>query len=178
MRCEFTLMTIGDHRGTTPGIARAVTREREVSVNNLNSEPRRSVRPESFISAPDDSRKEGKLGSRTNGPSERSQRSQPEVDPESLFVPAAETDDRQWEPADERQDEEVMLGWDASGENVNLFISKTWLDCETNAPKDSGFHATFTNSGSNSYDHHHHQIPAGRGIAPTQRASQVRGLFD
>jgi len=42
----------------------------------------------------------------------------PDSDPDSLFLPA-DNDDRQWEPAELKEDNGDMLGWDASANNVS-----------------------------------------------------------
>ena len=119
MRCEFTLMTIGDYQGTTPGVSRAATREPGGSSTRPASEPRRSVRPETGVEAQGDARKEGRLGSRRTESVVQHDRRDESAASESLFVPAAEDDDQQWEPAEVNQEDEAMLGWDASANNVS-----------------------------------------------------------
>lgn len=123
MRCEFTLMTIGDYQGTTPVVTRAATRgPRETSANS-HPEPRRSVRPDTNDQPQGEARKEGKLGSRKTALAAQPENTRDESGSDSLFVPAAEDEDQRWEPADIRQDEEAMLGWDASASIVRFLAS-------------------------------------------------------
>jgi cell cycle checkpoint control protein RAD9A len=88
----------------------------------------------------------------------------PDPDPESLFVPGGD-DDNTWDPPNYEQDEEEMLlGWDASNENPN-----------------ASFHPTFRDSGTVARPQETRQPPAfasQEGLEPTQRLSQLHGMFD
>ncbi len=126
--CEFTLMTIGEYRrgSVTPAPAaarntsptpteRQLSRQASVQTNGQQTTnpmpPPTQPASRSFTREP---------------PSQRPQRPSPpppkaSLDPESLFLPAAD-DDRQW---DERNydDDQDTLGWDASADNVrNTYI--------------------------------------------------------
>ncbi|KAL9085379.1 MAG: hypothetical protein Q9159_004723 [Coniocarpon cinnabarinum] len=115
MRCEFTLMTLGDYRGTTPAITRTGTRELQAQPGGQLSESRRSVRPEA-PSAAQSQRRDGRLGSRTTVPNEPS-RGGAEVNEESLFVPP-DDEDQAWDPPNDQEEEEARLAWDPSGDDV------------------------------------------------------------
>ena len=81
---------------------------------------------------------------------------------DSLFVPMADDDeDQRWDPPEERDNDEAMLGWDGSGAN------------------DFDFRATFTDA-KETLPHQGQQLTESgeQGILPTQRASQVKSLFD
>jgi cell cycle checkpoint control protein RAD9A len=78
-----------------------------------------------------------------------------EADPESLFVRQAEEDAR-WEPVDYNNEEEETLGWDASAE------------------RDTAAFPTFRDTGSLSRTETEDSSEA---LAPTQRVSQIKGLW-
>lgn len=84
-----------------------------------------------------------------------------EPDPESLFMPQDDADDdRTWDPPNyDRDDEEEMLGWDASNDNLSATMRPT--------VKDVGRPAKASASTREST-----QLSQG-GLAPTQRLSQV-----
>ena len=125
MQCEFTLMTIGDYRGgsVTPAPA---------SVGQMSPAPaerapshqhtvQTTIQPKTTTMPPPS---QPLSRSFTKEPqSQRTQRPSPpppkaSLDPESLFLPADEDDDRVW---GERSydDEQDTLGWDASANNVD-----------------------------------------------------------
>ena len=125
MQCEFTLMTIGDYRGdsVTPAPAAA----RQVSAAPAERAPSRQslvqnvVQPETTTMPPPS---QPLSRSFTREPqSQRTQRPSPpppkaSLDPESLFLPADDDDDRIWGERN-YDDEQDTLGWDASANNVN-----------------------------------------------------------
>jgi cell cycle checkpoint control protein RAD9A len=86
----------------------------------------------------------------------------PDPDPESLFIPG---DDDTWDPPNyEHEEEEEMLGWDASNENPS-----------------GSFHPTFRDSGRVARPQEKRVLPASpsqEGLEPTQRLSQLHGMFD
>ena len=121
MRCEFTLMTIGESsNAATQGASRASTREpppRQASASVSGSTLNRShteMPPPQRPASRTTTETTRRLGSRAEN---QPFHSQPDPDPESLFLP--DEDDRQWEPV-ENLDAEDMLGWDASLENVSF----------------------------------------------------------
>ena len=87
----------------------------------------------------------------------------PDPDPESLFFPGG--DDDTWDPPNyENEEEEEMLGWDASNDNPS-----------------ANFHQTFRDSGSVSRPQEKRQpydFASQEGLEPTQRLSQLHGMFD
>ena len=87
----------------------------------------------------------------------------PDPDPESLFIPG--DDDNTWDaPNYEHEEDEEMLGWDASNENPS-----------------GSFHPTFRDSGRVARPQEKRVLPAypsQEGLEPTQRLSQLHGMFD
>lgn len=85
-------------------------------------------------------------------------------DPESLFIPGGDYDNT-WDPPNfEQEEEEETLGWDASNENPS-----------------GSFHPTFRDSGSAAQSRQKQSLPAyssQEGLEPTQRLSQLHGMFD
>nr|POF13323.1 dna repair protein rad9 [Quercus suber] len=85
--------------------------------------------------------------------------------PDSLFVPG-DDEDRPWDtPNYDEQDGEEMLGWDASNDNSSV-----------------SFHPAFRDSPSAQPDRRQLQdgdtMPSQEGLEPTQRLSQLHGMFD
>ena len=166
MHCEFTLMTTGDFRG-----ASSTQNPNFVSTRSASRQP--SALP---VQAPSGSVSEmppparpgpnKPLGSQNQSRSFNAQAKQPsptEEDPDedSLFVPGGE-DDPTWDPPNyEREEEEEMLGWDASMENPG-----------------ASFHPTFRDSGTVPGPQQQQQrqpptVESQEGLEPTQRLSQV-----
>ena len=126
MQCDFTLMTIGDYRGgsVTPAPAAAprpspAPAERAPS---CQSTARDTVQPRVTTMPPPS---QPLSRSFTKEPqSQRTQRPSPpppkgSLDPQSLFLPVDEDDDRIWGEKN-YDDEQDTLGWDASANNVSL----------------------------------------------------------
>ncbi|KAF1978339.1 hypothetical protein BU23DRAFT_524885 [Bimuria novae-zelandiae CBS 107.79] len=156
--CEFTLMTSGDYNGATalptPAPAAQVSRGASLAASAATSDARenRSMRPP--VEPPSRRPPRRQVGSRQAALPNR-----PPQDPESLFVNEDEEEDTQWEPADYNNEEEA-LGWDAS------------------ADRNAGNFPTFQDSGSFSRpDGVQSNTDSMEGIAPTQRVSQVKGLW-
>ena len=128
MQCEFTLMTIGDYRGGSVTPAPAAVRQ--VSAAPAEREPSRlstvqTTVPPKTTTMPPPSQQQSRSFTR-EVQSQRSQRPSPpppkaSLDPESLFVPADEDDDRIWGEKN-YDDEQDTLGWDASANNVNTLV--------------------------------------------------------
>ena len=129
MQCEFTLMTIGDYRGgsVTPAPA-AVS---QTSPAPTEREPSRqstiqtAVQPKATTTMPPPSQPLSR-GFNKEPQSQRTQRPSPpppkaSLNPESLFLPADEDDDRIWGERN-YDDEQDMLGWDASANNVSHLV--------------------------------------------------------
>ena len=130
MQCEFTLMTIGDYRGGSVIPAPAAGREISTRPAERPAERPASVQP----SAPARSRPVAEAmpppiepASRSFARESASQRPrrpsppppQASLDPESLFLPAGDDDDRRWDEKNYDEDEEDTLGWDASADHVS-----------------------------------------------------------
>ena len=125
MHCEFTLMTIGDYRGSSvtpaPAAVRQVSTERAPS---RQSTVQAAVQRKTTTMPPPS---QPPSRSFTREPqSQRIQRPSPpppkaSLDPESLFLPADEDGDRIWGERN-YDDEQDTLGWDASANNVNSLV--------------------------------------------------------
>ena len=127
MLCEFTLMTIGDFRGTSvtpgPSVSRgAPTRpsQREQTVPTLERNIEKPAKP----AFPPPSQPASRIFTRENV-SQRPNRpsppiTKPSIDAESLFLPP-DDDDRQWDEKNYGDPNEDMLGWDVSADNVSQF---------------------------------------------------------
>lgn len=125
MQCEFTLMTIGDYRGNSVTPAPAAVRQGSAApaerATSRQSTVQTAVQPKTTTMPPPS---QSLSRSFTREPqSQRTQRPSPpppktSLDPQSLFLPADEDDDRIWGERiyDKEQD---TLGWDASANNVN-----------------------------------------------------------
>lgn len=128
MQCEFTLMTIGDYRGRSVTPAPAAVRQ--VSAAPPDRGPSRqstaqtAAQPKTTTMPPPS---QPLSRSFTREPqSQRTQRPSPpppkaSLDPESLFLPVDEDDDRIWGERN-YDDEQDTLGWDASANNVNPLV--------------------------------------------------------
>lgn len=144
MICEFTLMTIGDYRGSsvtpTPVIARRPYTPRTDQATSARSTSRNTPFTEIEKRSPQetstcDSHKEknnvmpppmqpaSRSFTREN-PSQRPLRpspppSKPSIDPESLFLSAEQEEDRRWgDRSVEEEEDEDTLGWDLNAETV------------------------------------------------------------
>ena len=151
--CEFTLMTSGDYNaGTAPLTPASATQvPSRASAGNLDARDNRSMPPPVEPASRQSVRRQ--IGSRQASASVR-----PSQDQESLFV-NEEEDDTQWEPMDYNNEEEA-LGWDAS------------------ADRNAGNFSTFQDSGSFSRtEGAQSNEDSMDGIAPTQRVSQIKGLW-
>ncbi|KAJ4304998.1 hypothetical protein N0V90_000526 [Kalmusia sp. IMI 367209] len=154
--CEFTLMTSGDYNGVTApptpapqAPSRAASRT--ATAATIETHENRSMPPPVEPASRRPARRQ--MGSR------QASSPKPQPDPESLFVNQDEEEDTQWEPLDYNNEEEA-LGWDAS------------------ADRNTGNFSTFKDSGSFSRSD---AVDVGtdsmEGIAPTQRVSQIKGLW-
>ena len=143
MLCEFTLMTVGESRDASmtpaPAPASVTDRSRQSSVATREPstratsarEPSMPVQqaPErtnaSQMAPPPPPASRGSLrGNTAQGQDRPSQRPpQPSQDPESLFIPV-DDDDHQWDEPNYGDDDDV-LGWDASADNVNQHPSNS-----------------------------------------------------
>lgn len=118
MHCEFTLMTIGEAPSAeSQGVSRAATRA-PLTRQASESAPAKSTRSKTDMPPPpkpasNNAAEVPRLGRRNAADTCQQQ---PTQSSQGLFV--TDDDDRQWEPMEERENEEEMLGWDARGGNV------------------------------------------------------------
>jgi cell cycle checkpoint control protein RAD9A len=92
---------------------------------------------------------------------------EPEPDEDSLFMPAGD-DERTWDPPnfDQEEEEEEMLGWDATNEMRGSEPHPTFRDSSKSAPQSKQGEQQKQN-----------QSQWEDGLEPTQRLSQVRILL-
>ncbi|KAK5680616.1 hypothetical protein LTS10_007549 [Elasticomyces elasticus] len=158
---EFTLMTTGDMRA-------ASSTPNPHFVSNRSSSRQPSVtpalatnRPASEMPPPPRPGLGKPLLSQSQRANVKAQSRQPSMtesdpDPDSLFVPGE--DDRVWNQPDYEQDDtEEMLGWDANNEHRS---QQTFRDSGTARP--NGEVSSLSQAG----------------LEPTQRLSQMHGMFD
>jgi cell cycle checkpoint control protein RAD9A len=153
--CEFTLMTSGAYNGpvATPTPAPQIPSRLASRAQSAGTETRSMPPP----TVPASRRSTRRLSG-----SRRAASPKPQPDPESLFVNQDE-DDARWEPLNYNQEEEEMLGWDASADRDGADFP-TFRDSESFSRQNT---TTSTTPGTDSFE----------GIAPSQRASQVQGLW-
>lgn len=184
MLCEFTLMTIGEYRGGSVTPAPAVARNTPVAPTGKQQFHQSSAQTNGQQTAnqmPPPAQPASRSFTR-EPPNQRPQRPSPpppkaSLDPESLFLPAADDDDRRWDERNYNEDQDT-LGWDASAGSVcrqKSRVKASWANCITQDP--------FARS--NRSLHKDQEIPSrtepdyawpedvDRRIAPTQRLSEV-----
>jgi cell cycle checkpoint control protein RAD9A len=111
MLCEFTLMTIGDFRGGSVTPAPSIARTKP----NAPSD-RQTPAPSNSLMPPPS---QPVVRQRHNRPSPPPPKAS--LDPESLFFPEDESPSG-WDDRDEKEEED-LLGWDGSEDNVSLTLS-------------------------------------------------------
>jgi cell cycle checkpoint control protein RAD9A len=121
---EFILMTIGDHRGSslTPAPAAARSRSASTVPKQISEASRHGSAQDPGSMAPPPRSMASNVAS--NPAKSRSLRPsppppQPTLNRESLFLTDDEEDDRRWDPSRYEDEEEDMLGWDATTDNVS-----------------------------------------------------------
>ncbi|KAK3679341.1 hypothetical protein LTR78_000902 [Recurvomyces mirabilis] len=171
MHCQFTLMTTGDIRGASSTPDPKFVSNRSAS-RQPTAAPSQAVPSRSMSEMPPPPRpgpNKSLSMSQCQRPSLKPQSRQPsaaesEPDPDSLFMPGGE-EDRTWDPPNYEQDAgEEMLGWDTGNELPS-----------------ASFHQTFQDSGSAAKSQpRRREIPqySQEGLEPTQRLSQLHGMFD
>ncbi|KAF2211001.1 hypothetical protein CERZMDRAFT_112831 [Cercospora zeae-maydis SCOH1-5] len=189
MHSEFTLMTTGDRRGgsSAPGPnvkyvssrANGSSSSRQPSVASMQGGARiaNESRPVARPSA-------GKpLSSESQRPTLRNQVStmvgsvteEEDPDPDSLFVPDdGAGDDQAWDAPNYDNDDDEMLGWDASNDNLTASRRPTIRDLSGGSTAQQSGRSTHDRDALDARRHAH----LGGGIDPTQRLSQLRGMFD
>ncbi|KAI9758896.1 MAG: hypothetical protein M1835_000504 [Candelina submexicana] len=172
MICEFTLMTIGEPQGGSatpvPAPVRGQT-SNSTSRQGSNLPMQRASGPTQSAMLPP-----SRMVSRTRAqePARRRERrpSPPppkaSLESESLFLSDVQ-DDRRWDEADYENDDEDMLGWDASVDH-DAMANTYGRHVRDNTGGLSRRSSEDTDDGA----------LAGDRVAPTQRVSQIHGIFD
>ncbi|RDW70257.1 hypothetical protein BP5796_08654 [Coleophoma crateriformis] len=171
---EFILMTIGDARGSSaPKAGRASSKIASKQPLEARSSSKRTASvaemgPPSAV-APNLSRKVSK-------PSPPPP--QPSIQSNALFFPEAD-DDRRWDPVDhEDEDDGEMLLWDAGANHASSGQRLQRLESQSQSVNsNSGMNVQAARS--NEYE----EVPTQRlepikQVAPTQRLSEIHGIFD
>ncbi|USW55724.1 hypothetical protein Slin15195_G090430 [Septoria linicola] len=183
---EFTLMTTGDRRAGSsapnPTVKYVSTRpngtssSRQASLASLQG----SARISSERHLPSRLSRETASSAQVRRPSLRGQArpttgtaaEEEDPDPDSLFVPeGAADDDQAWDAPDYDNNENEMLGWDASNDNFTASMRPTIRDL-------SGRQGTARDTGRDNDPEAQRQGNLEHGIDPTQRLSQLHGMFD
>lgn len=187
VRSEFTLMTISDGRSSlTPAVSRAGTREPSArgsqapSIRNARAGTSMAPPPLPRRQLSENSRGGSQLGSRVNGSAFRSM-SSGDDDDQGMFVPD-DDDDAQWAPANGQE----VLGWDASGKQVSVSPSVAHRPRQDRNPlislQDTQPRGTFRDIQPRipfpDLRRNNGEVQDEEGLGPTQRASEVHGLFD
>lgn len=133
LQCDFTLMTIGDYRGGSvtpapPAVGEGSNAPVEKSQsrqpsNQAIAQPKATVMPPPSQPA---SRSFTKEPQSQKAPRPSPPPPQPSLDPESLFIPVDEDEDRLWGERNYDEDQD-RLGWDASANEVSLKFFKIAL---------------------------------------------------
>ncbi|KKZ66664.1 hypothetical protein EMCG_00227 [[Emmonsia] crescens] len=168
MTCEFTLMTRGEAGGASPASANgnrelsarpssrpATAHSRETTANPPPEIPESVPRADSLQPPSQAVAREGIQSSAAPHPS---------VPFESLFVPA--DDDQQWDEPKYGDEDEDTLGWD------------THMDQDAQQASIGGRIQDITPTGASMRQRNGQDQGSSIAIPPTQRISQVRGLFD
>ena len=111
-------MTAGGEYGVTPTVGNAPMRMPSNRPVNSTTETGQRFQQEVEAHRPSNSRRAGRLGNRQRQPVTNDRPLEQSVHEDSLFVPLQHDDEDQWEPADNPQEEEATVGWDASGGDV------------------------------------------------------------
>jgi len=184
LTAEFTLMTKGtsstaiDNSGApTPArglsvrpTSQAATSSRAPSISRTtqnNTPPPPQLRPDSLMPAPSHNPEQSaKPKLRNNVPAADTLAPPASINPDSIFFPGGEDDDQQWDPQN-FDDEPDMVTWDNTGANSfdpSAISSRRLRDAESGGASSKG---ALEDKKSGAFE-----------IAPTQRLSQIKGLFD
>ena len=180
MQCEFTLMTIGDYRGASETPAPAVVRH--TSPASATHRPsRQSPAQVTSIQKPTSMPPPTEPASRSftrESQSQRTQRPSPpppkaSLDPDSLFLPLEEDEDRVWGERNYDDDEDT-LGWNASAKNVRCvsMLLDSFVDHEIQVSELNDMRKASASSSRLEPYPAWPEDPDSR-IAPTQRISDV-----
>ncbi|OBT62666.1 hypothetical protein VE03_07509 [Pseudogymnoascus sp. 23342-1-I1] len=170
---EFILMTIGDYKATsavplpntimrnsTSAPSRQHTEDPPVA--NVVQQPTASMQPPPRSGAPPATL----LGHRARALRHSPPLPQPSINPDSLFLPDDE-EDRRWNPSGFGGEDEELLGWDA-GTDTDGQLKASSRGPQESYPAVHSIHGSMARQRSASPSN----------VAPTQRVSQIRGIFD
>ncbi|KAK2759431.1 hypothetical protein FQN54_002909 [Arachnomyces sp. PD_36] len=171
--CEFTLMTRGEagerEDSAMPSQANTAAQSARPSASatstarNVESARPGDMGPPQNIPRPRTVRPLLHGSARQDDNNYETPRPSASIDPDSLFVPA--DDDQQWDEQNYGDEDEDMLGWDASVDQ-DVFNESFSRRIQDNEPP------TAVSMAGNRPENGQEAIP------PTQRISQIRGLFD
>lgn len=126
LQCEFTLMTIGEYRGgsITPAPAAARHVSAAPAGNPLSHQSTAQLPTQPGLAAMPPPSQPASRSFTKDLQSQRTQRPSPpppqgSLDPESLFIPIEEDEDRLWGERNYDDDQDT-LGWDASADKVKF----------------------------------------------------------
>lgn len=182
LAAEFTLMTKGTNSSVTDG-SRTSTPARGLSVRPVSQPVTTSRAPSSnrtiqgdtsTIRAAEESARQTPLAdpkqptrpNLSNSGSVETTVPPASINPDSLFFPAAQDDDQQWDPQN-FDDEPEMVTWDNTGASAfdpTAISARRLKDTESGV---TSFRSAVQSHGSGVFE-----------IAPTQRLSQIKGMFD
>lgn len=205
MQCEFTLMTIGDYRGSStpapvtagksPSLPRDVLSMRQASAPPTQGSGDREAHDRDHAAMPPPSQPASRSLAQLpqtpvvpDGLQQKASSQQPSrpfpappkgsLDPESLFLPAEASDDREWDEPDV-EDDGLTLGWDASANPVSEDPKNTFAMLGAHAFKEIPLRSNQRSLGDSSHDHalSTWAKDADQRIPPTQRLSEVCPIF-
>ncbi|KFY91744.1 hypothetical protein V498_05344 [Pseudogymnoascus sp. VKM F-4517 (FW-2822)] len=170
---EFILMTIGDYKATSAvplpntimrNSTSAPSRQHteDPSVANAVQQPTASMQPPPRSGAPPSTL----LGHRARALRHSPPLPQPSINSDSLFLPDDE-EDRRWNPSGFGGEDEELLGWDA-GTDTDGQLKASSRGPQESYPAVHSIHGSMARQRSASPSN----------VAPTQRVSQIRGIFD
>ena len=181
---EFTLMTTGDRRGSAsaPGSnvkyvstrANGTSSSRQPSIASLQgggptlNEPRPTTRPNAAKPVSIESQRPTLRDQVSTMGASMAEDEDP--DPDSLFVPdGGAEDDQAWDAPNYENDEDEMLGWDASNDNFTASMRPTIRDLSGRSTAQQPGRGTYNPDALKP----RRQADLERGIEPTQRLSQA-----
>ncbi|KAK5955015.1 hypothetical protein OHC33_003694 [Knufia fluminis] len=182
LTAEFTLMTKGtsstaidSSRTATPARGLSVrptsqpaTSSRAHSISRTTQSdvpPAVRAQPDATMPAPSHNPEQNAKPKLRNAASADTSAPPASINPDSLFFPAAEDDDQQWDP--QNFDEPDMVTWDNTGANSfdpSAISGRRLNDAESGG---TSFKSALEDRRLGPFE-----------IAPTQRLSQIKGMFD
>ncbi|KAI9845388.1 MAG: hypothetical protein M1838_001743 [Thelocarpon superellum] len=169
MLCEYTLMTIGDFRGGSAPTAQIASKTISKPTNSAPVPPEESTESRPVPTQMPPPERPAVRSFRSARGSQREKRPIPappkaSLDNRSLFFPEGD-DDRRWDENGSDEADEDVLGWDPSAD-TNLRSRSVFSKDRSPVVEER---ARPPGTGDDASDQR---------IAPTQRISEVRGIFD